>query len=176
MHRRMRRRPIRGCRLERLYGLRKWHVFWRKCRVMLELCRRSIYRSRLNRMQQLRSWELLACERRIVQQLFGRNLRLNRGAHKCLMHRRLCTRAVLPRRRIVMLELRCGSVWCNDGVIGCIVHRRMCWRPIRGCRLERLHGLQRWSVFRRKRGVVHELCRRSICGRRIKRMQQLRIW
>ena len=125
-------------------------------------------------MQQLRSWELLACERRIVQQLFGRNLRLNRGAHKCLMHRLLCTRAVLPRWRIVMLELRCRSVRCNDGVIGCVVHGRMCQWAICGCRLNQLHGLWKWNVFHRR--LVHELCRRSICGSRIKRMQQLRRW
>ena len=85
-------------------------------------------------------------------------------------------RKVLTCSRDSVHKLWCRPIRCDFWPCTFDMHRRMRRRPIRGCRLERLHGLQRWSVFRRKRGVVHELCRRSVCGSRIKRMQQLRRW
>jgi len=85
-------------------------------------------------------------------------------------------REVLTCRRDGVHKLWCRPVRWDFWPCTFDLHRRVYRRPIRGCRLKRLYGLQRWSVFRRKRGIVHELCRRSICGSRIKRMQQLRSW
>ena len=56
LHQRVLKRPICGCRLERLHVLHRWSVFRHKRGVMHELCRRSICGSRIKRMQQLRSW------------------------------------------------------------------------------------------------------------------------